>query len=412
MTKTLATGSAESLAPLPDNAVTLQGLGKTYKASGKTGAKVALKNVDLEIPRGHLFGLLGPNGAGKSTLINILAGLVNKTEGRAEIWGYDIDRDARQSRAAIGVVPQELNIDPFFTPYELLELQAGLYGVPPKERKTDEILSILGLSDKAKAYTRTLSGGMRRRLMVAKAMVHSPPILVLDEPTAGVDIELRQQLWERVRQLNRAGTTVLLTTHYLEEAEELCDEIAIINHGSVIACVLTDEDGNRRIHAIEYITFDPKRLDEADELTQQCEKAIAFADRNVLPRITVETNGLGRMVPGTLRRLARERGLAISVREQSNRTPKALRILDAFDAALAANRLYAHADVLASPLISEMRDWRPDTDGPDDGLDAVAGCLLEEPYPLPAVPAAGRPKPRRDWRRGIKPATARTDFAI
>ncbi len=182
--------------------------------------------------------------------------------------------------------------------------------------------------------------------------------------------------------------------------------------GSVIACVFTDEDGNRRIHAIEYITFDPKRLDETDELTQQCEKAIAFADRNFLPRITVETNGIGRMVPGTLRRLARERGLAISVREQSNRTPKALRILDAFDAALAANRLYAHADVLASPLISEMRDWRPDTDGPDDGLDAVAGCLLEEPYPLPAVPAAGRPKPRRDWRRGIKPATARTDFAI
>ena len=239
MTQTLAAGSAQSLAPLPDNAVHLQGLGKTYKASGKTGAKVALKDVDLTIPRGCLFGLLGPNGAGKSTLINILAGLVNKTEGKAEIWGYDIDRDARQSRAAIGVVPQELNIDPFFTPYELLELQAGLYGVPPKERKTDEILSILGLSDKAKAYTRTLSGGMRRRLMVAKAMVHSPPILVLDEPTAGVDIELRQQLWERVRQLNRGGTTVLLTTHYLEEAEELCDEIAIINHGSVIACDTT-----------------------------------------------------------------------------------------------------------------------------------------------------------------------------
>ena len=239
MTEPLAAGTAETLAPLPDNAVAVRGLGKTYRASGKTGAKVALKDVDLEIPRGCLFGLLGPNGAGKSTLINILAGLVRKTEGTAEIWGYDIDRHARQSRAAIGVVPQELNIDPFFTPHELLELQAGLYGVPPKERKTDEILAILGLSDKADAYTRTLSGGMRRRLMVAKAMVHSPPVLVLDEPTAGVDIELRQQLWERVRQLNRGGTTVLLTTHYLEEAEELCDQIAIINHGQVIACDTT-----------------------------------------------------------------------------------------------------------------------------------------------------------------------------
>ncbi len=239
MTQTTATAPAASLGPLPDNAVAVHGLGKTYKGSGKTGPKVALKNIDLVIPRGCLFGLLGPNGAGKSTLINILAGLVNKTEGKAEIWGYDIDRAGRQSRAAIGVVPQELNIDPFFTPHELLELQAGLYGVPPKERKTDEILEILGLSDKARAYTRTLSGGMRRRLMVAKAMVHSPPILVLDEPTAGVDIELRQQLWERVRQLNRGGTTVLLTTHYLEEAEELCDQIAIINHGSVIACDTT-----------------------------------------------------------------------------------------------------------------------------------------------------------------------------
>ena len=239
MTQSLAAGSAESLAPLPDNAVAVHGLGKTYRASGKTGAKVALKDIDLEIPRGCLFGLLGPNGAGKSTLINILAGLVKKTEGTAEIWGYDIDRHARQSRAAIGVVPQELNIDPFFTPHELLELQAGLYGVPPAERKTEEILAILGLSDKSEAYTRTLSGGMRRRLMVAKAMVHSPPVLVLDEPTAGVDIELRQQLWERVRQLNRGGTTVLLTTHYLEEAEELCDRIAIINHGSVIACDTT-----------------------------------------------------------------------------------------------------------------------------------------------------------------------------
>ena len=225
---------------LPDAAVAVHGLTKTYKASGKSPAKQALIEVDLEIPRGSLFGLLGPNGAGKSTLINILAGLVNKSGGQAQIWGTDIDANPRQARAAIGVVPQELNIDPFFTPRELLELQAGLYGVPPAERRSDEILAAMGLADKATAYARTLSGGMRRRLMVAKAMVHDPPVLVLDEPTAGVDIELRQQLWAHVRDLNARGTTILLTTHYLEEAEELCDRIAIINHGRVIACDRTE----------------------------------------------------------------------------------------------------------------------------------------------------------------------------
>jgi ABC-2 type transport system ATP-binding protein len=224
---------------LPRNAVEAEGLDKVYRASGRGRAMHALKAVDLEIPRGSLFGLLGPNGAGKSTFINILAGLVNKTGGTARIWGYDIAESPRQARAAIGVVPQELNIDPFFTPLELLELQAGLYGVPPVERRSDEILERLGLADKADAYARTLSGGMRRRLMVAKAMVHDPPVLVLDEPTAGVDIELRQQLWGQVRELNRRGTTVLLTTHYLEEAEQLCDRIAIINHGEVIACDTT-----------------------------------------------------------------------------------------------------------------------------------------------------------------------------
>ena len=226
-------------APLPGLAVDLIGLDKRYAASGRAPGKHALIDVDLQIPRGALFGLLGPNGAGKSTLINILAGLVNKSAGTARIWGFDIERQARQARAAIGVVPQELNIDPFFKPRELLELQAGLYGVPPAERRTDALLRVLGLADKADAYARTLSGGMRRRLMVAKAMVHNPPVLVLDEPTAGVDIELRQQLWEHVRALNRAGTTVLLTTHYLEEAEQLCDRIAIIDHGRVIACDTT-----------------------------------------------------------------------------------------------------------------------------------------------------------------------------
>jgi len=222
-------------AGLPKDAVVVRGLNKTYRTKGGA-AKQALIDIDLSIPRGSLFGLLGPNGAGKSTLINILAQLVIKTSGTAAIWGIDIDRQPRAAAAAIGVVPQELNIDPFFTPHELLELQAGLYGVPKAERRTMDILNALHLGDKAAAYARTLSGGMRRRLMVAKALVHNPPVLVLDEPTAGVDVELRQQLWSYVRALNAAGTTVLLTTHYLEEAEELCDQIAIIDRGRVIAC--------------------------------------------------------------------------------------------------------------------------------------------------------------------------------
>jgi ABC-2 type transport system ATP-binding protein len=223
----------------PRHAVELTGLTKVYRGSGRMAEKLALDRVDLAIPRGSIFGLLGPNGAGKSTLINILAGLVVKTAGRGQIWGIDIDAEPRQARAAIGVVPQELNVDAFFTPREMMELQAGFYGVPRRERRTDEILAMLGLADKADAYARTLSGGMRRRLMVAKAMVHSPPVLVLDEPTAGVDVALRQQLWTQVRAMNAAGTTILLTTHYLDEAEELCDRIAIIDKGRLIACDTT-----------------------------------------------------------------------------------------------------------------------------------------------------------------------------
>ncbi len=219
----------------PIHAIEVDGLGKTYAGSNKQAPKEALKNVSLQIRRGSFFGLLGPNGAGKSTLINILAGLVNRSSGTARIWGYDIDTDMRRARRSIGIVPQELNIDPFFTPRELLDLQAGLFGVPKAERQTDEVLDAVGLSDKADAYTRSLSGGMRRRLLVGKAMVHRPPILVLDEPSAGVDVDLRRQLWQHVKTLNEQGTTVLLTTHYLEEAEAMCDEIAIINHGEIIA---------------------------------------------------------------------------------------------------------------------------------------------------------------------------------
>lgn len=226
---------------LPVNAIEVRGLEKTYAGSKKAPPKVALKGVDLAIPRGSMFGLLGPNGAGKSTLINILAGVVNKTAGKASIWGRDIDERPRDARAALGVVPQEIVADVFFTPREALEVQAGFYGVPANERRSDELLAALGLSDKANAYVRALSGGMKRRLMVAKALVHNPPVLILDEPTAGVDVELRRQLWEYVRKINAEGVTILLTTHYLEEAQELCDTIAIMNRGEVVACEPTPQ---------------------------------------------------------------------------------------------------------------------------------------------------------------------------
>ncbi|MDP9103881.1 MAG: ABC transporter ATP-binding protein, partial [Pseudomonadota bacterium] len=221
---------------LPDYAIEARGLIKTYPSTKTMPEKTALKGIDLAIPRGSMFGLLGPNGAGKSTFINILAGLCQKTSGDVSIWGIDIDAHPRAARAAIGVVPQELAADVFFTPRESMETQAGLYGVPKRERKTDQILSALGLSDKADAYVRQLSGGMKRRLMVAKAMVHQPPVLILDEPTAGVDVELRRQLWAYVQELHAEGVTIVLTTHYLEEAQELCDTIAIVNHGQVVAC--------------------------------------------------------------------------------------------------------------------------------------------------------------------------------
>ena len=223
------------------NAIEIKGLKKVYRGTGGAEDKVALKGIDLEIPKGSMFGLLGPNGAGKSTTINILAGLVNKTEGSASIWGFDIDENPRNARANIGIVPQELMFDAFFSPREMLEVQAGMYGVPKSERRTEELLKAVRLLDKADAYSRSLSGGMKRRLLVAKALVHTPPVLVLDEPTAGVDIELRQQLWDYVRELHARGTTVVLTTHYLEEAEELCDTIAIINHGEVVCSEPTSQ---------------------------------------------------------------------------------------------------------------------------------------------------------------------------
>lgn len=217
-------------------AIEIHKLHKTYDGGKKSPPKVALKGIDLEVPRGAFFGLLGPNGAGKSTLINIMAGLVLKTSGSVKICGHDIEKDMRAARTSLGVVPQELILDTFFTVREALDIQAGYYGVPKEKRRTQEIIDAMGLSDKADSHSRRLSGGMRRRLLVAKALVHSPAVLVLDEPTAGVDVELRTQLWNYVRELNRNGTTVLLTTHYIEEAEELCDTIAVINHGEVVAC--------------------------------------------------------------------------------------------------------------------------------------------------------------------------------
>jgi ABC-2 type transport system ATP-binding protein len=218
-------------------AITINNLSKIYKNQ----KSYSLDNISLEIKSGIIFGLLGPNGAGKSTLINILADLVYKTSGTIKIFGKDYSKELYEIKPRIGIVPQELNMDPFFTPYELLELQAGLYGVPKEKRQTKKILSLLALEDKSDAYARTLSGGMKRRLLIAKAMVHDPEILVLDEPTAGVDVELRQTLWENIKSLKTQGKTIIITTHYLHEAENLCDEIAIINKGKLL---ITDKTKN------------------------------------------------------------------------------------------------------------------------------------------------------------------------
>jgi ABC-2 type transport system ATP-binding protein len=285
------------------NAIEIRGLRKTYATSGRTAAKEALKGINLDIPAGCIMGLLGPNGAGKSTLINILAGLVTKTAGQVTIWGFDQDVNPRQSRAAIGVMPQELNLDPFFTPRAALEVQAGLYGVPKSQRRSDEILRLVGLEDKAEAYARTLSGGMRRRLLLGKALVHHPQILVLDEPTAGVDIELRQMLWANVRRLNDDGMTIILTTHYLEEAQQMCDEIAIINHGDLIVRDRTENLLARMDAKTLVITSDappgPVTLPEAVEMTARADGTLAF------------TYSRNRTAPGAILDAIRAAGITI-----------------------------------------------------------------------------------------------------
>ena len=226
------------------NAVSVNRLTKIY-AKNSTNSVVALNELNLEVKEGEIFGLLGPNGAGKTTFINILSGTVIKTKGSVNVWGFDVDKNPRQVRASIGIVPQEVNLDAFFSPRKLLELQAGLYGVPKKDRITDTILKMVSLEKQAENYSRSLSGGMKRRLLIAKAMVHQPPILVLDEPTAGVDVELRQNLWKNVKNLNKQGVTIILTTHYLFEAQEMSDRIAILNKGNLVALDTTKNLLNR-----------------------------------------------------------------------------------------------------------------------------------------------------------------------
>ena len=250
---------------IPQNklALEIKNLNKIYQGDNDF---YALDNVSLNVKAGTIFGLLGPNGAGKSTLINIISGIVYKSSGYVSVWGMDIDKERKQSKLAIGIVPQELNIDAFFTPNELLDLHSGMFNVPKAFRKTKELLQLMDLSDKAKAYSRELSGGMRRRLLVAKAMVHSPPILILDEPTAGVDVELRKKLWNHFKELNELGVTIILTTHYLEEAEYLCDYIAIINKGKIIANENKKSLLTKFNEKIVYIKLKNNKISNADKI--------------------------------------------------------------------------------------------------------------------------------------------------
>ena len=241
------------------NALKVENLTKIYSRKSSQGIK-ALNKLNLEVKEGEIFGLLGPNGAGKTTFLNILAGTVIKNSGSVNVWGHDLDNNPRQVRSSIGIVPQEVNLDAFFSPKKLLELQAGLYGIPKKDRITDTILKLVSLEEQADSYARSLSGGMKRRLLIAKAMVHRPPILVLDEPTAGVDVQLRQNLWNNVKTLNKQGVTIILTTHLMYEAQEMCNRIAIINKGNLIAL---DTTGNF-LDSIKTkkITFKVKKINQ------------------------------------------------------------------------------------------------------------------------------------------------------
>ena len=261
------------------NVLTVKNLNKVYSKSGSKQTH-ALNNLNLEVKEGEIFGLLGPNGAGKSTFINILGGSVIKSSGDVNVWGFNLDKNPRQVRASIGIVPQEVNFDPFFSPRKLLELQAGLYGIKEKDRITDTILKLVSLEEQADSYARSLSGGMKRRLLVAKAMVHQPPIIILDEPTAGVDVELRTTLWENVRSLNKQGVTTILTTHYLEEAEKMCDRIGILNDGNLVALDTTKNLLKRIQTKVVYFTTD-KKTDIKDD-TFDSLKVISNEDTRIV----------------------------------------------------------------------------------------------------------------------------------
>ena len=269
------------------NVLTVKNLKKNYKKNSSQTVK-AIENLNLEVKQGEIFGLLGPNGAGKSTFINILAGTVLKTSGQINVWGFDIDKNPRQVRASIGIVPQEVNLDPFFSPRKLLELQAGMYGVKKKDRITDTILKIVSLDNQSNSYARGLSGGMKRRLMIAKALVHQPPIVILDEPTAGVDVELRQQLWENVKLLNKNGVTRILTTHYLNEAEEMCDRIGILNKGKLVALDSTQNLLNKinikkvRFKLSNNNSFDRITLKSLSILKSESNELVVSYDKNKL----------------------------------------------------------------------------------------------------------------------------------
>ena len=269
------------------NVLTVKNLKKNYKKNSSQTVK-AIENLNLEVKQGEIFGLLGPNGAGKSTFINILAGTVLKTSGQINVWGFDIDKNPRQVRASIGIVPQEVNLDPFFSPRKLLELQAGMYGVKKKDRITDTILKIVSLDNQSNSYARGLSGGMKRRLMIAKALVHQPPIVILDEPTAGVDVELRQQLWENVKLLNKNGVTIILTTHYLNEAEEMCDRIGILNKGKLVALDSTQNLLNKinikkiKLKISNNYSFDRITLKSLSILKSESNELVVSYDKNKL----------------------------------------------------------------------------------------------------------------------------------
>jgi len=269
-------------------ALTVENLTKVFKNSKSLKENRALNDINLQVKQGEIFGLLGPNGAGKTTFLNILGGTVTKTSGNINVWGFDLDKNPRQVKASIGIVPQEVNLDAFFSPKKLLELQAGLYGVTKKDRITDVILRMVALEDKANAYSRSLSGGMKRRLLIAKAMVHQPPILILDEPTAGVDVELRNNLWKNVKELNKEGVTIILTTHYLFEAQHMCDRIAIIDKGNLVALDTTQHLLDRI--QTKKINFKIQKINEKKKLNIEGIKIIVNTNDSIT--LTYDKNSI------------------------------------------------------------------------------------------------------------------------